>query len=90
MEILDGLRGNKGETCRLKRSIYGLKQAGKCWNEYLTEGLKECGLKQSKEDPCLFYTKEKNRFLYCGVYVDDMATVSSDDKFENIEIYRDI
>jgi len=38
-------------------------------------------LKQSKEDPCLFYAKEKNKFLYCGVHVDDI-TVSSDNEFE--------
>jgi len=30
MEIPEGLRGNQEETCKLKRSIYGLKQAGKC------------------------------------------------------------
>jgi len=82
MKIPEGLRGNKEETCKLKRSIYGLKQAGKCWNDGLTEGLIKCGLKQSKEDPCLFYAKKKIRFLYCGVHVDDMATVSSDNEFE--------
>lgn len=41
-----------------------------------------CGMKQSKEDPCLFYAREKNRFLYCGIHVDDMITVSSDDELE--------
>jgi len=82
MELPDGLRDNKGQVCKLKKSIYGLKQAGKCWNEFLTDVLIRCGLRQSKEDSCLFYVKEKNRFLYCGIHVDDMPIVSSDDKFE--------
>jgi len=73
---------NKEQVCKLKKSIYGLKQAGKCWNEFLTDVLTRCGFRQSKEDPCLFYVREKNRFLYCGIHVDDMPTVSSDDKFE--------
>jgi len=36
----------------------------------------------------LFYAKEKNRFLYCGVHVDDMVTVSSDDEYEKGYIKR--
>lgn len=82
MELPDRIQNSKEQVCKLKKSIYELKQAGKCWNEFLTDVLIRCGLSQSKEDPCLFYAREKNRFLYCGIHVDDMPTVSSDDKFE--------
>lgn len=81
MELPEGHLKNKEQVCKL-RSIYGLKQAGRCWNEFLTEVLIKNGLSQSKEDPCLFYAKRNNKFLYCGIHVDDMITVSSDDKFE--------
>jgi len=82
MEILDGVKVEGDKICKLRKSIYGLKQAGRCWNEHLTKVLERCGLKQSKEDPCLFYAKEDNKFLYCGIHVDDMPTVCSDDEFE--------
>lgn len=44
MELPKGYERNKDEVCKLKKSIYGLKQAGKCWNEYLTEILMKNGL----------------------------------------------
>lgn len=71
----------------MNKSIYGLKQAGRCWNEYL-EVLIKSGLQQSKEDPCLFYVINGNKFLFCGIHVDDMPTVSSDDKFEKTYIKK--
>jgi len=36
------------------------------------------------ENQSLFYTREKSRFLYCGVHVDDIVTVSSDNEFEKV------
>jgi len=81
MELPDGVQDNKREICKLKRSIYGLKQAGRCWNELLTKVLIKSGLKQSKEDPC-FFVKKKNKFLFCSIHVDDMVVVSSDNEFE--------
>lgn len=82
MELPEGCKNNKNQVCKLKKSIYGLKQAGRCWNEYLTETLIKTGLQQSKEDPCLFYVINGNNFLFCGVHVDDMPLVSSNDFFE--------
>lgn len=55
-EIYIELRTNfKAIKNKLKKSIYSLKQAGRCWNEFLTKVLMKSGLKQSKEDPCLFF-----------------------------------
>lgn len=82
MEQPEGFQENKEEVCKLNRSIYGLKQAGRCWNELLTEVLIKIGLKQSKEDPCLFFVIKENQFLLCGIHVDDMVVVSSDERFE--------
>lgn len=84
MELLDGLQGYREHVCKLKKSIYGLKQAGRCWNDFLTGILIKCGLRESKEDPCLFYAKDEDKFIYCAVHVDDMITVSSDDGFETV------
>lgn len=82
MELPEGFQENKEEVCKLNRNIYGLKQAGRCWNELLTEVLIKIGLKQSKEDPCLFFVIKENQFLLCGIHIDDMVVVSSDERFE--------
>ena len=45
MELPSGYRLN-GRTCRLKKSIYGLKQASRAWNKKLDKVLKELGFMQ--------------------------------------------
>ena len=53
---------------KIKRNIYGQKQAGLVWNRYLVDKLtKELGFKQSMIDECLFY---RGRVLY-ALYTDD-------------------
>lgn len=66
--------GKENLVCRLKRSIYGLKQSPRCWNTALDSHLKEMGFKQSKSDPCLYMKcdSEGARFLV-AVYVDDIV-----------------
>jgi hypothetical protein len=49
-------------VCKLNKSIYGLKQAAKVWNEKLYGALTKLGFKQSTSDPCL-YSKIKSKAL---------------------------
>jgi hypothetical protein len=39
---------------KLKKNLYGLRQAGYNWHEKLKEGLIQRGFRQSIVDPCLF------------------------------------
>jgi hypothetical protein len=39
----------------LKKNLYGQKQAGQVWNQYLHDGLIARGLIQSKVDMCVYY-----------------------------------
>lgn len=80
MKAPDGYEYGENIVCKLKKSIYGLNQAEKCWNEYLTEVMLKRGMCQLLEDPCIFYKSEGQKFLYCGIHVDDMVIVSSDDE----------
>ena len=38
--------------CKLKNSIYGLKQSPHCWNSAFDEQLNKKKFTQSKSDPC--------------------------------------
>ena len=68
-EELDPMR----HVCRLKRSIYGLHQSGKLWNEEIDGKLKQMKYIASKLEPCLYYNSEKN--ILIGIYVDDLLAV---------------
>ena len=50
-----GVKGKEQLLCRLKKSIYGLKQSPRCWNIALDSHLKEMGFSQSQDDPCIYY-----------------------------------
>jgi hypothetical protein len=52
---------------KLLKNLYGQKQAGRVWHEYLVEGLIERHFKQNIVDNCVFY-KGSTMLL---VYVDD-------------------
>ena len=63
--------GNK--VLKLKRSLYGLKQSGKNWNDYLSDFLLGIGMERSKIDPCLFYFRDTGgKIALLSVYVDDI------------------
>ena len=73
---------NKGQehlVCRLKRSIYGLKQSPRCWNQTLDVQLKKMGFVQSTSDPCI-YTSSKEDLLILAVYVDDIVLEGKSEK----------
>ncbi|KAL0461337.1 UNVERIFIED_CONTAM: Retrovirus-related Pol polyprotein from transposon RE1 [Sesamum latifolium] len=42
------------KVCKLKRSLYGLKQASRQWNKELTSKLLTFGFSQSRHEHCLF------------------------------------
>ena len=45
--------GKEELVCKLRKSIYGLKQSPRCWNEKLCDKLKSAGFKESGADPCV-------------------------------------
>lgn len=47
-----------GQVCRLKKSIYGLKQSGRMWNQKLDTKLRSFGLKKSSCDPCVYFNND--------------------------------
>ena len=52
---------------KIHKNIYGQKQAGRVWYEYLRKRLESIGFKCSKEDDCVFF---KGKAMYV-LYTDD-------------------
>ena len=47
-------KGREALVCKLKKSLYGLKQSPRCWYKELSTHLESTGFKQSRVDPCVF------------------------------------
>ena len=65
-----GVKVAPGRVLRILRSLYGLKQAARDWNERCTVDLVKLGFVQSLADPCLFTHAEKGVTVL--LYVDDI------------------
>ena len=67
--------GKEELVCRLKKSLYGLKQSPRCWNEKLCKHLKSLGFKESTADPCIFI-RQNIGLQIIAVYVDDLILLA--------------
>ena len=72
------VKGLEHMVCRLKHSIYGLKQLPRCWNSVLDEYLKQFGFVKLTSDPCI-YTMACGEMIV-GVYVDDIIIAGKNEK----------
>lgn len=68
----------------LKKSLYGLKQAGRNWFLHLKLLLEQNGLKQSQCDQGLFISNEQ---VYVLVYVDDLLVMAKE-KENGLAVYN--
>ncbi|CAB0002804.1 unnamed protein product, partial [Nesidiocoris tenuis] len=65
-----------GQVWRLKKAVYGLKQAGRCWNEKITEVLAQMKFHRSKSDPCIFVRNTESAIVIVALWVDDVIVFS--------------
>lgn len=66
------------QVCRLKKSLYGLKQAIRQWHFKLTEALKTQSFKQAHSDSFLFFKNAYSCFITLIIYVDDVTLGNND------------
>lgn len=69
----------ENEVCKLKSSLYGLKQASRGWNSEFTSQLVKYGFVQSEHDHCLFIMKTSTAFIVLLVYVNDVLITGTCD-----------
>ncbi|KAL2232769.1 UNVERIFIED_CONTAM: Retrovirus-related Pol polyprotein from transposon RE1 [Sesamum indicum] len=90
MKAPDGYPVSVGKVCRLKHSLYGLKQASRQWNIELTSSLLKYGFSQSSNDFCLFVKHSSAGPLMLLVYVDDvLLTGPCEDAIHDAKVFLD-
>ncbi|CAI7850070.1 unnamed protein product [Closterium sp. NIES-53] len=83
VELPHGSHGEPNQVCQLQKSLYGIKQATRLWQQYLHARLTRIGFKQLPHDD----------YILLIVYVDDLLYIGSNDGittwFEG-ELQRDL
>ncbi|KRZ60184.1 Retrovirus-related Pol polyprotein from transposon TNT 1-94 [Trichinella nativa] len=83
MELPTGVGDENNKYCRLRKSIYGLKQASRAWYGMLDDILRSFGLNRLKNEPCIYFLWKNKIFLAVGVYVDDLLILSNNESSKN-------
>ena len=71
MEQPAGYEDGTNRVCKLRKSLYGMKQSPRKWNEKFTCFLAKEKLIAIPEDPCVFVRKTGTDILIVCLYVDD-------------------
>jgi len=69
---------NARKVCRLRKSIYGLKQATRSWNLRFDEVVKSFGFSQNKEEAYVYKKASGSALVFLILYVDDILLIGND------------
>ena len=72
-------KGKEHLVCKLKKSLYGLKQSPRCWNTTLDQHFRDMNLKQSNADPCTYISDGKETVIV-AVHVDDFIIATENEE----------
>lgn len=77
-------------VCRLRKSLYGLRQASRNWHHKFTRALLDIGFYQTRADHSLFIFKKGTVYISALIYVDDIILTGNDDvKIDEVKRYLD-
>ena len=72
------MKGKEHMGCRLRKFIYGLKQASRQWYLKFDETIRKFVFKENDEDNCIYAKFKSENFIFLILYVDDILLASSD------------
>uniref|UniRef100_A0A1A8PPT4 Retrovirus-related Pol poly from transposon TNT 1-94 n=1 Tax=Nothobranchius rachovii TaxID=451742 RepID=A0A1A8PPT4_9TELE len=75
----EGPKGERKMVWKLNKSIYGLKQSGRNWNQMLHGSLIKNGFVQSATDNCIYTYQSESESVILLVWVDDIIVAASHD-----------
>ncbi|KAL9257579.1 Retrovirus-related Pol polyprotein from transposon TNT 1-94-like protein [Drosera capensis] len=73
------VNGKEHKVCKLKKSLYGLKEATRQWYKKFDPFMTSHGYPRFKTDPCVYFKRFTNgKFLILLLYVDDILVTGQD------------
>jgi hypothetical protein len=63
-------------VCKLKRSLYGTKQAARQWNMRLHDHMKKHGFQRTDADHCVYVRNQGKELIAIVIYVDDLIVMA--------------
>lgn len=78
LRVLASMLVPPGHCLKLRKAIYGLRQAPRVWYAALLKFFKSINFAPSPADPCLFTSQVSGWECFVHVYVDDMVIISPD------------
>ncbi|KAG2759912.1 Retrovirus-related Pol polyprotein from transposon TNT 1-94 [Phytophthora cactorum] len=67
-------------VCQLQRSLYGLKQSPRMWNQTIDNFMLELGFKKCEANHCIYVKRDDQDMIFVALYVDDLVLASNNDK----------
>eukprot|EP00253_Pinus_taeda_P035489 PITA_35489 len=72
------VKGKKELVCKLKKSLYGLKQSPRMWYQQFDTSIQGFGFTRRNADHCVYFKLIGERVIYLVLCVDDMLLVGND------------
>ena len=72
------INDQKTDVCRLKKELYGLKEAPRAWYGRINRFLMSLGFTKSKSDSNLYYKVDDDGIIILLLYVDDILLTRED------------
>ena len=71
------IKGEEHRVLRLRKALYGLRQAPRAWNAKLDATLGELGFQRCATEHALYTRRWGKEELVVGVYVDDLIIIDA-------------
>ena len=73
-------KGKENLVCKLKKSLYGLKQSPRMWYQKFDTYMLQLDFVRSNSDHCVYVKRAGDQFVILTLYVDDMLLIGNNMK----------
>ena len=73
-------QGEIRKVCRLRKSLYCLKQSPRAWFGKFSQAVEEFGMQKSKSNHSIFYKNSSLGIILLAVYVNDIVIIENNSK----------
>ena len=80
------IAGEEGKVYRLRKALYGLRQAPHAQNVKLDATLKKMGFKQSAHEAAVYRRGNGRNVLLVSVYIDDLIITGAEE--QKVEVFK--